>query len=195
MSNHDLGRRTITNHKMKTLALVIGHGPRLDRGAQNRNGTTELDWNTDLARRIMEKLATNPHVKAIVVNRRIENVPPISTVNDIGADFAVELHCNAFDTRASGTEMIHFQGSTKGTRLATVLLKKVVACLELPNRGVKTPFQGRGNAFLAKTRCPAVICETMFIDNDRDLAVATTKKEALATAYADGFVQYASENA
>lgn len=178
---------------MKIAAIVIGHGPRVDRGAQNRNGTTELDWNTDLAERIMEKLATTPHVKAVLVHRRVENVPPTSTVNDIAADFAVELHCNAFDAHATGTEMIHFPGSTKAIRLAEVLLNKVVECLELPNRGVKTPFQGRGNTFLRKTRCPAVICETMFIDNDSDLAIATVKKEELATSYAEGFIQYARE--
>lgn len=178
---------------MKILALVIGHGPRVDRGAQNRNGTTELDWNTDLAERIMEKLETTPALKAIVVHRRIENVPPTSAVNDIGAHFAVELHCNAFDTHATGTEMIHYPGSSKGNRLAEVLLNKVVDCLELPNRGVKTPFQGRGNAFLSKTRCPAIIAETMFIDNDHDLSVATVKKEELATAYAEGMIEYALE--
>lgn len=181
---------------MKTCALVIGHGPRVDRGAESTTDPkiTELDWNRDLALRIESAMRGNPVVKCIVVHRRIEKIPPYSTVNDINADFTIELHCNAFDGSASGTEMIHYPNSIRGKRLALLLLARVVAVLDLPNRGVKTPWKGRGMTFLEKTDCPAVIAESFFIDSTRDLAIATTKKTELANAYASGLIAYAIES-
>src|SRR5574339_524732 len=100
---------------MKTAALVVGHGPRIDKGAVNPcDGTTEFDWNKDLCIRIYERLKDNETVKPVLIYRRVEQVPPYHAVNDVEADFAVEFHLNSFDTTASGTEMIHYAGSTKG---------------------------------------------------------------------------------
>lgn len=178
---------------MKTIAICIGHGPRLDKGAENHDGTNELEWNDGLGHRIERILSEVDGIKPVLIHRRVENVPPYTAVNEVEADFCVELHLNSFDTHASGTEMIHYPSSTRGTRLATILLQKAVGVLHLPNRGVKTPFNGRGNAFLRNTNCPAVIVESGFIDNDHDLAVLTNRKDALAQAYADGLVQFANE--
>lgn len=180
---------------MKTVCICVGHGPRVDKGAQSLNDPpiTELDWNRDLAERIYSVMRGNPLLKVIVVHRRVEKVPPYTTVNELGASFCVELHCNAFDGSASGTEMIHYPHSIRGKRLGTILQARVVGALGLPNRGVKVPWKGRGMMFLEKTRCPAVICETMFIDNPRDLATATINKDELSQAYAGGLIAYAME--
>jgi N-acetylmuramoyl-L-alanine amidase len=42
---------------MKTIAIVVGHGPKVDQGVTNHDGTTELAWNTDLAHRIKAAIA------------------------------------------------------------------------------------------------------------------------------------------
>lgn len=186
---------------MKTIAIVIGHGPRVDRGAIGHDGTTELYWNTDLALRILDAINSGaagdveghrtPAVKAVVIARRTEKQPPIDEVNGLRPAAAVELHLNAFNAKASGTEMIHYPGSTKGKDLAVLLQQAAVKVLALPDRGVKGPQAGgRGMAFLAKTSCPAVIVESFFIDNPTDLARGNAKKQALAEAYAAALLKF-----
>lgn len=172
------------------IAIVIGHGPKIDKGAVGKDGATELDWNRDLARRIVNRLSGR--VAAVVINREVERQPPVAAVNRTEAFLAVELHCNAYNGKASGTEMIHHPGSARGKRLATLLQKAAVGVLSLPDRGVKGPQAGgRGAAFLSKTDMPAVIVETMFIDNPSDLQRANERKDQLAQAYADALVAFA----
>lgn len=169
------------------VALVPGHGPSLDRGAVNAaSGTTELDWNRDLIQRIAFHLGDQ--VENVIIARTIERVPPVPAVNASLADFAIEFHCNAANTHASGTEMIYL--SAAGKRLAEALQVRAVAALGLPDRGVKKPFNGRGGYFLSKTRMAAVIAESMFIDNDHDLRIANEHKDDLAQAYADAILSF-----
>lgn len=176
---------------MKTLALVVGHGPQKDKGAQNQNGTTELAWNTDLANRMMKHFAGNNFVKPVMLMRQKEGHSPYELVNALKADFAIELHCNAFDRRASGTEMIHWKTSANGAALASKLQRVAVATLQLPDRGIKPPWAGRGGAFLGETNCPAVIVESFFIDNFGDLQRANEVKDQLAHAYVLALTEFA----
>lgn len=161
------------------IALVIGHGPSIDRGAENHDGTTELEWNRDLVRRIQSHLSS---VESVIVHRVKERHSPVEEINATKADLAIEFHCNASDGKATGTEMIYL--SRAGKRLAEALQKEAVQALHLPDRGVKTPWSGRGERFLRYTTMPAVIAESFFIDNSDDLRVANERKEELALAYA-----------
>lgn len=174
---------------MKKIAIVVGHGPKKDLGAISIDGTTERDWNADLASKISAAIGARAEHR--IIFRETEKQPPISAVNEYGATVAVELHLNAFNSRASGTEMIHAPKSLKGRLLAEKLQEAAVRVLELPNRGVKGPQAGgRGSAFLTKTRPPAVIVESFFIDNSGDLARGNARKQALAKAYADVLVAF-----
>ncbi len=173
---------------MKTVAVVIGHGPRIDKGADNRDGTTELTWNADLAERI--KRHAEGRINAIIVRRVTERLQPVAETNATHADIAVELHLNSATGTATGTEMIHHPSSPKGRRFAEILCRHAVAVLGLRNRGAKPPFNGRGLRWLTGTTMPAVIVESFFIDNDSDLARGNQHKDALARAYVDAFVEY-----
>lgn len=166
------------------IALVPGHGPRIDEGATNPDGTTELDWNRDLVKRIASHLRGRADVS--VVHRVKERLSPVDQVNATNADVAIEFHLNASNGKASGTEMIHI--SKSGKLWAEKLQKAAVEVLRLPDRGVKTPFAGRGDRFLSKTKMPAVIVESFFIDNSDDLEVGNARKEELALAYANALV-------
>lgn len=166
------------------VALIPGHGPEIDRGAENRDGTTELDWNRDLVRRIKSHLEGRAEV--VVVNRVKERLSPVQQINETGADIALEFHLNSATGNATGTEMIYI--SQAGKKLAEKLQKAAVLTLRLADRGVKKPFAGRGNYFLTKTRMPAVIVESFFIDNSEDLAVGNARKEELALSYANAIV-------
>lgn len=174
---------------MKHVAIVIGHGPKRDKGAENFDGTTELDWNTDLANCI--KSAIGDRLRVDIVRRVTERVQPVIQTNNTGADMTVELHLNSFNGKASGTEMIYYPASSKGKTLATLLQDAAVKTLKLPDRGIKGPQGGgRGMAFLRKTRMPAVIVESFFIDNNKDLLTGNKNKATLANAYADAFVAF-----
>lgn len=175
------------------LALVIGHGPYIDKGAWNpRARVSELEFNRGLASLITSNFIGTP-VECVLIHRVTEKVQPVAQVNAIEPDLCVELHCNAYDGNATGTEMICYPGSKDGLRLAVCLQNAALSALRLKDRGVKAPQAGgRGMALLKGTRCPCVIWEPFFIDNDDDLSTATKNKEALAKSFAQAVLAYAA---
>lgn len=173
---------------MKRIAIVVGHGPKVDKGAEHPNGTNELKWNRNLAERIANHL--EGRAIPIIVDRVIERLQPVTETNATQANIAIELHCNSYNGTATGTEMIYHLGSEGGKRLATLLQKAAVKVLGLADRGIKGPQGGgRGSRWLSGTKMPAVIVESFFIDNTNDLNIANAKKEELAKAYADALFE------
>lgn len=165
----------------KLCALVIGHKKKSP-GAHNKNQNLyEFDFNEDLAIRIERE------VKAADVQRiyrRTYDLLP-DDINALKPDFIISLHCNAFNTSASGTEVLYYHKSTKGEDMARVLLRHLVGLLKLPDRGIKPKAaEDRGGYLLRYTHKPCVIAEPFFIDNDRDLAKAQEDIDGLASAYA-----------
>ena len=187
---------------MKKVAIVVGHGPRIDKGAVNANGETEMDWNRDLANRIVTELKSAGQIEPVLIYRKVEKLSPVSEINETKADLAIELHLNASDDSdadlegtASGTEMIVYHLPATGSpsvgskKAADALLRAALGTLKLPNRGVRPPYEGRGNRFLSKTTMPAVIVESFFIDHTPDLDRGNAVKQELAKAYADALME------
>jgi N-acetylmuramoyl-L-alanine amidase len=107
-------------------------------------------------------------------------------INALEPDFIVSLHCNAFNTQVSGTEVLYYDKSEKGKKMAEILLKHLVEHLKLGNRGIKPKTaEDRGGYLLCYTKAPCVISEPFFIDNDDDLARAQEDLDGLALAYAN----------
>lgn len=176
---------------MSSVALVIGHGPKHDRGAVSRDkSVNELDWNRDLVEKIQSSIKSKSGLACYIVHRTIERLQPVKETNETNANIAIEFHLNSSDGKASGIEMIHANGSKRGKLLAQALQSAAVKVLRLNDRGVKTPWQGRGERWLKGTKMPAVIAESFFIDNDTDLTIGTTKKNELANAYADAIIEF-----
>lgn len=169
------------SEKKKLCALVIGHKKSSPGAVNQRTGLTEFEFNEDLAIRI-EKKVKKVDIQR-VYRRTYEELP--SDINALNPDFIISLHCNAFDGKASGTEVLYYHKSEKGKIMAEILLKHLVECLELPNRGIKPKTaEDRGGYLLRYTKAPCVISEPFFIDNDIDLARAQEKIDDLAQAYA-----------
>lgn len=170
-----------TGKPKKLCALVIGH-KKSSPGAVNINrDVTEFDFNEDLALRIEKKVNQTEIQK--VYRRTYKELP--GDINAVCPDFVVSLHCNAFNTKASGTEMLYYHKSEKGKKMAGNLLNHLVEHLKLPDRGVKPKSaEDRGGYLLRYTKAPCVIAEPFFIDNDSDLAGAQEDIEGLAAAYA-----------
>lgn len=174
-------------------ALVIGHGPRADCGAEGRTRDgahwSELSYNRELVPLIAAGLETRGH-EAEIIHRVRERMQPIRETNWSGADCAVEFHLNAAGPRATGTEMIRCPGSKEGVRLGRLLQDAACMVLGLPDRGVKTPWRGRGKGWLLGTTMPAVIAESFFVTNSADLERGVARMRLLAIGYALALSDY-----
>jgi len=176
---------------MSTLcALVIGHKKKSP-GAINANkDITEFDFNEDLALRVERKVEKSQVQR--VYRRTYKQLP--DDINELDPDFIVSLHCNAFDTKVSGTEVLYYHKSENGKKMAEILLLYLVDHLELPNRGIKPKTaEERGGYLLRYTKAPCVIAEPFFIDNDDDLVRAQEDLDGLAGTYAKAIDQISEE--
>ncbi len=171
------------------VALIVGHSAK-DKGAVNKStGIQEFDYNNDLVGHISNSLM-KLHVDHDIIYRDSYSGLP-GKVNSTNADFALEFHCNAFNEKATGTEMLYWHSSLKGKWLAELCQEAAVKCLSLPDRGVKAlNGSSRGGTLLRKTSMPTIIVESFFIDNDDDLSVGKSEIKRLAEAYVCAIYDY-----
>lgn len=168
----------------KLCALVIGH--KLDSpGVVNKSmNMSEFEFNEKLAL-LIEKKVKNTKIRT-VYRSAYEHLP--GEIDALEPDFVVCLHGNAFDGRASGSEVLFYHKSDSSKSLAEILLKRLVEYLKLPNRGVKpATVEDEGGYVLCFTTAPCMIAKPFFIDNDQDLAHTLENLEGLAAAYAAAF--------
>lgn len=167
---------------MKTCALVIGH-KKSSPGAVNRAaGLTEFHYN-DLLSMDIESAVKGVEVQR-VYRRTYDSLP--ADINELDPDFIVSLHCNAFNEKASGTEVLYYHRSQNGKKMADILNTNLVNALGLRDRGIKPKTaEDRGGYLLKTTNAPCVIAEPFFMDNDDDLKAATDHRDALVQAYAN----------
>ncbi len=178
----------LSSQPKKLCALVIGHKKTSPGAVNPRTGLSEFVFNDDLSRRIEEKVQ-NVEVQR-VYRRTYEELP--KDINALNPTFVVSLHCNAFNGKASGTEVLYYHRSQKGRTIAEVLLRHLVNHLGLPNRGLKPrTAEDRGGYLLRYTKAPCIIAEPFFIDNDQDLARAQEDLDGLALAYAKAIEEMA----
>lgn len=171
------------------VALIIGHSAK-DKGAINKkSGIQEFDYNNELVGLISKSLM-KLHIDHDVIYRQSYSGLP-EKVNRTNADLVIEFHCNAFNEKATGTEMLYWHNSKNGKRLAELCQNDVVSCLELPDRGVKPiDSNARGGNLLRYTNMPCIIAESFFIDNDDDLYVGQTEMHRLAESYVCAIHEY-----
>jgi N-acetylmuramoyl-L-alanine amidase len=151
---------------MKTICLVIGHGNG-DPGAINtKYNISEYFINKLLVDSITPMVTDN---KIVIVNRTTYKELP-QLINDTEADFCIEFHSNAFDSKTKGFEVLYYKDSITGNTLATKLHKCLKSSLVSTDRGIKNLSKAdRGAYLLQNTTMPTVIVESFFIDNNEDL--------------------------
>lgn len=172
------------------IALDIGHQFTGDRGAVSKDGLSENAYWTEHYPKIVNALRNYLPTAQIRVFRRDNYGNSVSkecaAINAWGADVAVSLHLNSASETATGHEVLYFPGSEKGKDLAG----QINICLHnlkiLKDRGRKTPFEGRGNTWLSKTSCPAVIVEAAFLSNPNDVKILRTYADDICVAIAQG---------
>jgi len=188
----------VKEYKPCKVALIVGHSS-TSGGAVNKlahAAVNEYEFNNALVKEIVEAFnRTVPEEQNItleIVYRDNGYAQLPSDVNKTKADFAISFHCNAFNTKASGTEMLYYHSSDNSKMLAGIALNNVVNALNLPDRGIKPKHsEDRGGYLLRETNMPCIISEAFFIDNIFDLARAQSAKSGLVNAYIDTILEYA----
>ncbi len=162
---------------MKCL-LIVGHKASSP-GAVNRDsGMTEFEFNDKLAKRVVSELENTQ----ILYRKSYRLLPKLANAQK--ADFIVSMHCNAFNTRASGSEVLYYHRSVKSKAIAEIFQESFVNNLSTTNRGVKgKSSEDRGGYLLKETKPPCIITEAFFIDNNAELNLININYEGLVRAY------------
>lgn len=170
------------------ICIVVGHNHEAQ-GAENKSfGLTEYAYNLELAQLIVEDLSKDYPVD-LIFDKELTKLP--KAINDTNADLCINLHCNAYNKIASGTETLYYHSSRKGRKLASLVQERVLDALDLRDRGLKPiDNKDRGGYVLRKTTMPCIITEPAFIDNDVDCIVLMEEKEKLAKAITEGIRAY-----
>ena len=120
----------------------------------------------------------------------------VSHINDSCSpyDLCIDIHFNAFNGKAQGTEVIIPKRATAiEQELSEIILLKTCAVLGTKNRGVKSESMSQYSrlAMLSGLRCNSVLLEVCFCDNDSDAEKYRANKETLITELAKSIVAYA----
>ena len=184
---------------MLTINLLPGHGVSnikgvpYDPGATNKNGTEEATGTKILANKLKSKLEFNGFKVNLLNDRNV--TAQINFVNNNKCDLAVALHFNAFNEKASGTEVLYsdiapgYHSSTT-LKFANILLKHLVNDTGLINRGIKKVNSGVG--IIKRTNFPTVLSENAFVDNPIEYVWAKDddKLEILANSHCKAICEY-----
>lgn len=102
-------------------------------------------------------------------------------------DYVLEIHFNAFNGKATGTEIIKRTGA-KVNEVETQILKNIADDVKYINRGVK--FQQL--YVMGKIQSQGVQCsllEVCFIDNENDMSLYEVRKSQIAQSIVNAFVE------
>ena len=158
------------------IAIVIGHSIRHPGAVNKHSGVTEYEYNEQLATII--KTISRLDIE-IIYRHSYVGLP--KKINKKNPDYIISLHCNAYNTKASGTETLYYYKSKKGKILAERMQSAMLDALFLTDRGIKAKTtDDRGGYLLKYTKAPCVILEPFFIDNDSDYTRGMNLIEELA---------------
>ena len=176
------------------IALCVGHSRQNDSGASSVDGTTEYDYNCDLANQIANNCNQEVRIYNSYLGKGYTGAMRwlAKKLRQDNIEFAIELHFNAATPKATGHEWLYWHTSSKGRLLARSLRDSMEDSFTLfTSRGIKSRKKGsRGAGFLRLTHCPAIIAEPFFGSNTEDWELATQHKEGIAKSIAGGITLY-----
>mgnify|MGYP002641610705 CR=1 FL=1 len=186
----------------RPIVIIIGH-TRHAGGASNANmNIDEFKYNTGIAAKISEALSdfereimiTSKTVTDSLLQETKTSAQLMYEINDLDPLFVISLHCNAFNKKATGTEVLYAEGDKLSAMIAQTLLDYLIDALELRDRGTKSKKrEDRGGYLLHGIKSPCVISEPFFIDNDYDLGMALKNEDRIVGAYVDAIIDIESE--
>lgn len=175
---------------MKKVFIGVGHGGS-DPGAVKYLVEKDINLKMALACRDYLENAGVQVLMSRTVDESEELSAKISECNAYNPDVALDIHNNAGG--GDGFEVFHTIGGGTGKILAQNIEAEVKK-IGQNSRGLKTKKNSSGTdyfGFIRQTKCPAIICEGVFVDNKADAAQADTDAEckAFGVAYAKGILK------
>lgn len=183
------------------IAIAIGHSRDRDKGAVSTGNVSEWNFNLPLGEDL-RSLLTARCIPAEVIHY-YKGGSYSAAMRNLAAEIkgksfthAVELHFNAAASpQANGHEFLYWKSSANGRALATSLAGAFQESFPFSrpraNGGVKPLGPAdRGALFLRLTHCPAVILEPFFGSCPEEWDAFSTRKLAIAAAYAEGIAAF-----
>lgn len=174
----------------KKVFIGVGHGGN-DPGAVGY--IEEADTNLKMAKACRDYL--KEHGVLVKMSRTKDENDPVSEeikeCNAFSPDLAVDIHNNSGG--GDGFEVLCSINGGTGKKLAANIEAEVKK-IGQNSRGIKTRKNSAGTdyfGFIRCTKCPAVICEGVFVDTKKDAAQADTTAECkkFGVAYAKGILK------
>ncbi len=164
------------------VVLIIGHKKNSPGACDKDQERCEFAFNEALANDVKDKIGDD-HDVLIVYRKTYKELP--WDVNILYPDLVVSLHCNAYNTKASGTEVLYYKNSKRGKKIAQIFQDYLMSVLGLRDRKIRGKgTEDRGGYILRYTNAPCVLLEPFFIDNDNDYAVVMDKYDDFVVAIA-----------
>lgn len=113
-----------------------------------------------------------------------------SLVKAVGKGCVIELHFNAANGVASGTETLYSTKIAQNKVFAQVVQKHMVAVFKRADRGLKLRNTGRGAANLAAVSVPCCLVEPLFGDNKTDAELLKNKAQSYAQSLVNAAIEY-----
>ena len=162
------------------ITVTAGHGGR-DPGAVATTGQTEAALMVELRDIVASKLRAEGHTVRTDGGWRA-NLPLANALLLVpGSDVAIELHTNAFSTRATGVEVVSLPAQKE---LARAIARRIAHTLEIPVRGsggwIDQAQTHRGR--LGFVRAGGLVVEVFFLSNPEELAKYESRKWLVASA-------------
>ena len=167
--------------------IGVGHGGK-DPGAVGCNGTEKemALWVATECKRVLN--GNGVRAKRSRKSNHIEDpvTDEVKECNEYNPDLTVELHFNA-STLHQGYGWEAYYVSEKGKEIGEFIVKEINEYTDLNVRGLKK----YGFYYLTKTKCPALLIESAFVDNTKDKFWCTKEGcEYLGRLYAGAIINY-----
>lgn len=166
----------------KYIIIDAGHGNNSPgkRSPIWKDGKQLFEWefNRDIATRIAHKLAAAgirsrllvTEKEDIQLSERCRRVNNICRMHGDKACILISIHANAGG--GTGYEVFTCNGQTKSDEYASILLEELH--YEFPDERIRTDYSDgdadkeAGFYILKNTKCPAILSENLFMDNEKD---------------------------
>lgn len=157
---------------LNKIFLSVGHGGK-DSGAVG-NGMKESDMTLKLSKAIANILDVNgiEYMLSRTSDEYNNQATRIEKIKKYNPDLMLDIHFNAFNGKATGTEVYYQHDDNKSKNLAEKISSAVASYLKITNRGAKKRLLINGKDYYGMLRncpCTAVLIETCFIDNPNDM--------------------------
>lgn len=158
----------------KKICVSIGHG-RSGKGIYDPGACFGKYEEFKIAREIGRYAAEELKCDVINYDGNLTLAKRINLINSRKYDFVLEIHLNAGG--GTGPEVYYFHGSPTGKKAADAICKNISGEFNVKNRGAKVRLNQYGKdyfGFIRQTKPCAILVETLFIDNEKDLAKIKT---------------------